>query len=133
MIVLDTHTLLWMDRDDVALGRQSRVLIEQAWATSSVAVSAISFWESALLAQHGRIELPLAIETWRMDLLRAGIQEIVLDGQIALLACSLDYTPCDPADRFIIASALYHGALLLTADSQILNWKSNLERHDARI
>jgi len=133
MILLDTHTLLWMDRDDVALGRQSRVLIEQAWATSSVAVSAVSFWESALLAQHGRIELPLAIETWRMDLLGAGIQEIVLDGQIALLACSLDYTSRDPADRFIIASALLHGALLLTADSQMLNWQSKLERHDARI
>jgi len=133
MIVLDTHTLLWMDRDDVALGRQSRVLIEQAWTKSSVAVSAVSFWESALLAQHGCIQLPLAIETWRMDLLQAGIQEIVLDGQIALLACSLDYTSRDPADRFIIASALHHGALLLTADSRILNWKSNLERHDARI
>jgi len=30
MILLDTHTLLWMDRDDDALGRQSRALIEQA-------------------------------------------------------------------------------------------------------
>ncbi len=132
MIILDTHTLLWMDRDDEALGRQSRRLIEQAWKTGTVAVSAISFWESALLAQHGRIKLPVAVETWRIDLLQAGIQEIALNGHIALLACSLDYEPRDPADRFILASALHHNALLITADRQILNWQSELERHNAK-
>ena len=47
MIVLDTHSLLWMDRNDIALGPQSRVLIEQAWRTDAVAVSAISFWAPA--------------------------------------------------------------------------------------
>lgn len=132
MILLDTHTLLWMDRDDDALGRQSRVLIEQAWKTNTVAVSAISFWEAALLEQHGRIVLPLAVEIWRTDLLQAGVREIALDGRIALLATTLEDLPRDPADRFITATAIHHDALLITADSKILAWQSQLPRQNAK-
>jgi PIN domain nuclease of toxin-antitoxin system len=133
MILLDTHTLLWMDRDDDALGRQSRALIEQAWKTDTVAVSAISFWEVALLEQHGRIVLPMAMEIWRTDLLQAGVREIALDGRIALLATTLENLPRDPADRFITATALHHDALLITADNKILAWESQLPRQNAKV
>ncbi|MDZ7831948.1 MAG: type II toxin-antitoxin system VapC family toxin [Desulfobacterales bacterium] len=132
MIVLDTHTLLWMDRDDDALGKRSRSLIEQAWKNDVVAVSAITFWECALLEQRGRIQLPLEVEVWRADLLQAGVKEIVLDGRIALLASALEYFPRDPADRFIAATALHYDALLLTADKNILDWQSALLRQNAR-
>ncbi|HET9112692.1 MAG TPA: hypothetical protein VFN66_02335 [Burkholderiales bacterium] len=78
MIVLDTHTLLWMDRNDTSLGGQSRGLMENAWRTNTVAVSAISFWEVAMLVQRGRILLPVAADIWRADLLQAGIREIAI-------------------------------------------------------
>ncbi len=132
MIVLDTHTLLWMDRDDQFLGKKSRSIIEIAWKNDVVTVNAISFWEASLLAQRGRIELPASVETWRSDLLYAGIREIPLDGHIALLASSLDSEHRDPADRFIIATALHHEAVLITADKVILDWGPDLKRHDAR-
>ena len=132
MIVLDTHTLLWMDKDDDALGKQSRIIIEQAWKSDVVAVSAISFWECSLLEQRGRIHLPLAVEVWRADLLQAGIKEIALDGRIAFLASALEYFPRDPADRFIAATALHFDALLLTADKSILDWQSDLPRQNAK-
>ena len=131
MIVLDTHTLLWMDRNDDALGAQARCQIEEAWRTEGVAVSAISFWEAAMLAQRGRIVLPVPIEVWRAELLQAGVQEISIDGRIALLATSLENLHRDPADRFIVATALAHQALLVTADSKILNWAGVLRRQDA--
>ena len=57
MILLDTHVLLWLDRDDVSLGAQARACISQAWQAGCLAVSAISFWEAALLDQRGRIEI----------------------------------------------------------------------------
>jgi len=50
MIVLDTHTLLWMDRDDPALGLAARKIIKEAWRKGETTVSAISFWEAAMLA-----------------------------------------------------------------------------------
>ena len=36
------------------------------------------------------------------------------------------------ADRFIVATALVHGAALVTADQRLLDWCHGLERHDAR-
>ena len=133
MIVLDTHVLLWMDRNDSAMGPLSRSLIEQSWRKDGVAVSAISFWETAMLESRGRISLPVAAELWRADLLQAGVQEIPLDGKLALIATSLAGFHRDPADRFIVATALHHRALLVTADSQILSWDGPLDRQDARL
>lgn len=131
MIVLDTHTLLWMDRNDSALGAQARHKIEEAWRTEGVAVSAISFWETAMLAQRGRIVLPVPIEVWHAELLQAGVQEIAIDGRIALMATSLADLHKDPADRFIVATAMAHQALLVTADSKILSWAGELTRQNA--
>ncbi len=133
MIVLDTHTLLWMDRNDTSLGAQARHLIENAWQTSAVAVSAISFWEVAMLARHGRIVLPNAVELWRADIMQAGVQEIPITGNIALLATTFDDFHKDPADRFIVATAMHHGALLLTADTKILTWRTDLLSHNAKV
>jgi PIN domain nuclease of toxin-antitoxin system len=132
MIVLDTHVLLWMDRDDPALGKNARALIAQAWRAGKVCVSAISFWECAMLAQRERIRLPCAVDTWRADLIESGLKEFALDGKIALLACELENMHRDPADRFIAASAIHHSATLITADEKLLEWKHAFKRIDAR-
>lgn len=131
MIVLDTHALLWMDRNDQTLGPQTRDLIENTWRSDVVAVSAISFWETALLADRGRIVLPVPAEAWRLDLLQAGLREIAVDGRVALLATRLEGLHRDPADRFIVATSLQLGATLVTADRQILGWDGALPRQDA--
>lgn len=133
VIVLDTHTLLWMDRDDPALGPVARRLIEDAWRAGQVAVSAISFWETAMLAQRGRIVLPLPATEWRSELLQAGVREIALDGRIGMLATQLENMHRDPADRFIVAASLQHQATLITADQSVLAWESELVRQDARL
>ena len=54
MIILDTHVLLWLDREDPALVPSSRERILTAWGQGSVAVCAISFWEVAMFAARGR-------------------------------------------------------------------------------
>ncbi len=133
MIILDTHVLLWMDRNDNALGETARSMIEQAWLSGGVAVSAISFWEVAMLAARERIVLPVPVEVWRADLLQAGIQEVPLDGRLALMAARLTDLHRDPADRFIVATALHRKVQLITADTQILDWNDPLERQDARL
>ena len=133
LILLDTHSLIWMDQDNDLLGAATRGIIETAWRGGLVAVSAISFWESAMLVQRSRISLPVAVETWRADLIEAGIKEIALDGRIMLRSTQLSGLHRDPADRFIVATALQHSATLITADSKILNWDDELPRHDARL
>jgi PIN domain nuclease of toxin-antitoxin system len=132
VIVLDTHALVWMDSNDASLGHGSRALIEEAWRVGEVVVSAISFWEIAMLLQRGRIALPVATEVWRADILQAGVVEVAVDGRIGLLAASLQSFHKDPADRFIVATALHNRATLITADRAILDWASDLKRQDAR-
>jgi PIN domain nuclease of toxin-antitoxin system len=56
LIVLDTHVLLWFDRHDPALGQEAIAKVSVALAIDALAVSAISFWEAALLL--GRICIP---------------------------------------------------------------------------
>lgn len=132
MILLDTHVLLWIDRDDASLGPSSRVMIEAAWSEGSVVVSAISFWEVAMLAIRGRLDLPCDVNLWRQSWLEAGLRELPLDGSIALRAVSLVAFHPDPADRFLVATAQGIGFTLLTADQAILSWAGSLTRHDAR-
>lgn len=131
MILLDTHVLLWLDRDDSSLGAQARGAIAEAWQGGHVAVSSISFWEAALLDQRGRIALGRSASQWRSDWLEAGLQELPLDGATALLGASLSDFHADPADRLITATALRHQARLLTADRLILAWPGPLQRTPA--
>jgi PIN domain nuclease of toxin-antitoxin system len=58
---------------------------------------------------------------------------ILLDTHAELcLAAQLEHLHRDPADRFIVASAIALGAQLMTADTRILAWRGELSRLDAR-
>ncbi|MBM5818267.1 MAG: type II toxin-antitoxin system VapC family toxin [Cyanobacteria bacterium K_Offshore_surface_m2_239] len=131
MILLDTHVLLWLDRDDPALGPTSRELIRAAWTNGAVMVCAISFWEVAMLAARGRVNLRQSPESWRLDWLQAGLEEIPLNGANAVAASALEAFHADPADRFIVATALATDATLLTADQAILGWSGPLRSQAA--
>lgn len=132
-MILDTHTLLWMDRNDSALGSEARRRIEADWQAGRVAVSAISFWEVAILAERGRIVLPKPVTLWREDWIRTGLIEFPVDGRIALLATQLENLHRDPADRFIMATAIECNMPLMTADRLILSWTGSLVRVPADV
>jgi PIN domain nuclease of toxin-antitoxin system len=131
VIVLDTHVLAWADNDERKLGRKARALIERLWDSGQVAVCAISFWELALLQSKQRFKLPAGVDEWRGQLLIAGLIELPVDGAIGIRAVALNGLPDDPADRLIVATALHHGAALLTADEKLLAWTHPLVRYDA--
>ena len=128
MLILDTQILIWLRVGNPGLGRQTRRIIRQEWNNGQAAVSAITFWEVAMLSDKGRIDLGMEIGVWRRRLLAAGLTEIRVDGAIGVLAGSLDYPRGDPADRLIIATALDGGHQLVTADRVILDWPGPLNR-----
>lgn len=131
MIILDTHVLVWADTDVRKLGRKTRSLIDKYWASGKVGVSSLSFWEVALLQHHKRLRLDLSSFDWRENILAAGVREFALNGVIALRALDLATLHNDPVDRFIAATALVEGAVLVTADERLLAWQHPLERADA--
>lgn len=133
LILLDTHVLIWLDQDDPALGPAARGRADEALRAGELAVSAISFWEVAMLAAKRRIVMKMPLDSWRRDFLGSGLIEIPLDGQVGIAAVELSDFHADPADRIIIASAIHNGAAVLTADRSMLDWPGTLDRHDARV
>jgi PIN domain nuclease of toxin-antitoxin system len=131
VIVLDTHAAVWLVTDDPALGKVSRRLIATAAAENSLAVSAITFWEIGLLMAKRRLDWSGDAAALRAIIINAGIAELPLTGHIALLSVDLERLHGDPADRFIAATAIVHGATLMTADTRLLTWRHKLVRHNA--
>jgi PIN domain nuclease of toxin-antitoxin system len=133
VILLDTHALIWLMEGDAQLGAEARHLADAALAHEEVSVSAITFWETAMLHQRGRVHLKLPVDAWRHAVLALGVVEIPLSGEIGITAVGLPDFHSDPADRFITATAILHQATLVTADNRILNWSGALSRHNARL
>jgi len=131
VILLDTHAVVWFANDTDDLGRRANALLDDALAGGTLAVSAISAWEIALLHAKKRLRLRESPAVLRAQLLTAGVIELPLTGEIALLSVELDNLHADPADRFIAATAILYDAVLVTADRSLLRWHHPLKRQDA--
>ena len=129
-MLLDTHAALWLRAGDARLGSVARVEIQRAWEAEAIAISAISFWEMAMLREKGRIGYPDDVSLWRREQLDQGLIEIPVDGEIGIRANGLADFHADPADRIIVATAM-NGHELVTADRRILNWHGDLRCLDA--
>ena len=109
MILLDTHAAIWFAIDK-GLGRQSQRIANKALADDCLAVSAISFWEMAMLIAKGRLRAIDSADETRAEMLAAGLRELPLTGDIAILAAQLQNLNGDPADRIIAATAIAYEA-----------------------
>jgi PIN domain nuclease of toxin-antitoxin system len=131
VILLDTHAAIWFATDSDLLGETSRELADRALEDECLMVSSISFWEIALLVSKRRLRLGRSPSELRLQLVGAGITELPVTGPISILAVELDDLHGDPADRFIAATSVIHGATLMTADAELLRWPHEIQRQDA--
>ena len=124
MIVLDTHAFVWFADDPGSLSRKSRSLIESNMETGSIFVSSISAWEIMVLSQKGRLEFAVPAEVWIERCEKTGVFNFVpVDNTIARISVTLGLHS-DPADRFIAATAVYLGAILITKDRKLRQSKA---------
>lgn len=123
-LLLDTHVLIWLAEGADTLGEPARELIDRAATSGGVVVSAISFWEVAMLARRGRISLSQPLATWRQRVLAtAGLGESAIDGDIAIESVELPGSlHTDPADRLIVATVRVRGWELATRDRRLLDY-----------
>ncbi len=115
VVVLDTHALVWWTQEPDLLGKGARSAIENA---RRIIVPAIVFWEVALLVRKARLRLKRAqspLEWMGRVLDIARVVAAPLLPEIALGADGLDMHP-DPADRFIVATAMHEKAPVVTKD-----------------
>lgn len=113
-IILDTCALLWLASGNSALSEDALDTIEHAGIAY---ISSISAWEISLKTAHGALHLPLAAEVWfEKAIVQHNLTLAPLDTEILFAANRLPWHHRDPADRFIIATAIREKASIITAD-----------------
>jgi len=116
-LLLDTHTWLWrlLDPDRVSQAAEKAIADRE----SELFLSPITLWESLILSRKGRLSLRPSPGEWILDALRRSAPSAVpLNHGIAMRSEALDgFASADPADRFLVATALEHDLTLVTADS----------------
>ncbi|MGH9381723.1 MAG: type II toxin-antitoxin system VapC family toxin [Thermoanaerobaculia bacterium] len=115
-ILLDSHALQWWSAEP---SRLSTAAGDAIAAADELAVSAVTWFELAWLAERGRIVVTIPVRSW-LTQLAAGVRTAGITPAIAHTAASLpDNFPGDPADRLIYATALEHEWQLVTKDSKM--------------
>jgi PIN domain nuclease of toxin-antitoxin system len=121
-ILLDTHIVLRWLGDPARLSReQTRMLAEAVRHRETVAISAITLLEVAILPREG----PRRV--------RFNLDELLGQIESSPVFCILPFTVeiakevsilgilKDPVDRVIVATARVHGLRLLTSDQRIIS------------
>lgn len=120
MIVCDTHALLFDALQPERLGAAARQALDAGETARELACADISLWEIAMLLHKRRLSIEAEPVRFISRLLAARrVRVLPITPEIAALAQSPEFRHGDPADRLIAATALHHGAALITADQHL--------------
>ncbi len=109
-LLLDTHVVLWWQRDDRRLNREAR----RAIATADVVwVSAASAWEVSIKQALGRLKLS---EPFHVLLAADDFTELPVTLAHASAVGDLPPHHPDPFDRVLVAQAQVEGATIVSHD-----------------
>jgi PIN domain nuclease of toxin-antitoxin system len=119
-LLLDTHIWLWSlvapEKLSPRVRRRLRQGNGEAW------LSPISAWELLVLAERGRVRLGAEPRAWVAEALeKAPLQEAALNHQVAIRSREVPLPHQDPADRFLVATALTYELTLVTADETLID------------
>lgn len=115
-LVLDTHAAVFWTCLPELLSDPARTALQEA---ELIGVPAIAFWETALLVRRRKLDLGMPVEEWASKVrMIPRCEAVPLTAEISIRADALQLHP-DPADRFIVATALALDAALLTKDAAI--------------
>ena len=112
-LLLDTHVVLWWQRDD----RRLKPAARRAIATADIVwVSAASGWEVAIKTALGRLRLD---EPFEITIAADDFTELPLTLRHAAELGTLPPHHLDPFDRVLVAQARVEGATIVSHDSAL--------------
>jgi PIN domain nuclease of toxin-antitoxin system len=121
VILLDTQVILWLTTDARRVTPAAAGCIREASRTGDeIAIAGSTLWEVAMTYSKGGIRVPGTLVDY-LEILERNFSVLPMTGAIAAQAMLFsERYPRDPTDRIIGATALIHGATLITADRKIL-------------
>jgi PIN domain nuclease of toxin-antitoxin system len=121
-LLLDTHIWRWSLSAPEKLGRRLRTKLSRPG--TELWLSPISVWEILVLAERGRIKLVPDPRRWIAEALsRTPAHEAPLNHEVAMRSREILPAHEDPADRFLVATALIYDLMLVTADESLIQQK----------
>ena len=109
-LLLDTHVVLWWQRDD----RRLRLAARRAIARADIVwVSAVSAWEVSIKMALGRVQLA---EPFHITLATDNLTELPVTMVHSARLQRLPPHHADPFDRMLVAQALCENATLVSHD-----------------
>jgi PIN domain nuclease of toxin-antitoxin system len=121
-LLLDTHILLWSLSGSDKLPYRMKNALEKE--SNSLWLSPITTWEILMLCEKDRIKIshndPIK---WIKNVLKTiPFTEAPLIHEVAVKSRQLDLLHQDPADRFLVATALVYELIFMTADQKIIDF-----------
>lgn len=121
-LLLDTHIVLWLlANDERVVHLQDRILSDE----NEVFVSAATWWELAIKAGIGKIDVDVA--EVRQAARASGFLELPVLGAHTEQLVALPLLHKDPFDRMLVAQANAEPMRLLTSDGLLAGYGSNVE------
>ncbi|MCP3872231.1 MAG: type II toxin-antitoxin system VapC family toxin [Desulfobacteraceae bacterium] len=120
-LLLDTHILLWSLSGSEKLPARIKNALEEK--SNDLWLSPITTWEVLMLCEKGRIRVDHKDSIkWIKEILKTlPFREAPLNHEVAIRSRQVDLPHQDPADRFLVATALVYNLKLLTVDQKILD------------
>ncbi|MFC1819746.1 type II toxin-antitoxin system VapC family toxin [Thermodesulfobacteriota bacterium] len=118
-LLLDTHIFLWSLLDPERLS--ANITTELESSDNAIWISPITTWEVIILAEKGRLKLDDEPVTWMKNVLQSlPFRQATLNHEVAMKSRKIHLPHQDPADRFIVASAMVYDLTLVTSDKILI-------------
>ena len=121
MILLDTHTAVWLASDQSKLSVDAKK--ELSLHSDNLHISVVSAWEISMLYRRKRLHLPIDPELYLDRMIKQhALNEVPLSRHIAQLSVRLPEIHNDQFDRILIAMCQANEWTLLSKDSVIAKY-----------
>ena len=122
-LLLDTCALIWIAVSPERLSKRALRKIERS---PTLYASAVSAWEIAFKWRTGKLILPVPPEEFVGRVKgKYGIVMLPVEEETMMKAASLPLIHRDPADRFIISTALLRSLDVVTGDRRFAQYGVN--------
>jgi PIN domain nuclease of toxin-antitoxin system len=121
-LLLDTNVLLWVAASDARVAHLHNRITDP---DNEVYVSAASFWEVAIKAGIGKLDIDVA--QLRLATRESGYLELPVLGAHTEALAKLPAFHKDPFDRILVAQANAEPMRLLTSDHLLAQYGANVE------